>query len=58
MTISKIHLSGDPYFRTILSNRNTLSLFAWNTSVSDVGCGFAEHGDGIIYFVAYYDEQI
>ena len=52
LTISNIliYFSGKPYFRAIFSINDALSLFAWNTSESNVGSGYAEHGDGIEHF--------
>ena len=42
------YFSGNPYFRVIFSS-DGLSINALNVSESDVGSGYAEHGDGIVY---------
>ena len=38
--------SGNPYFRATLSSLNAVVLSALNVSESDIGSGYAEHGDG------------
>ena len=43
-----VYFSGNPYFRAILSSFDALSIYALNVSLSDVGSGYAEDGDGMI----------
>ena len=43
--------SGNPYFRAMLSIFGALSIYTLNVSQSEVGSGYAEHGDGTCPYI-------